>query len=276
MRSHVAPCLSLPLSRSIVRLWRISRAGTVTRRAAVRRAATTRAPPSPPAAAWRPGATPALGPHGRPCSRASGARRLARGSAATPGRRPEGRPPRQPRVEPPCGTRPRGGEAGDGGRRGLEPVQAEVSWTVLAEHRQRGRNSVGRPRLRAALGAVARVLGRAVRVEVPEALGADRGRARQTKRRRCGRQRGGIAAQRRVLTQSHTGADALQRPLRSRFRARLTAGVRLPLSKLCVEGNLSRVASLAYDAPRTDIGLDLMNGYWIRSHGIASVLGFTG
>jgi hypothetical protein len=36
----------------------------------------------------------------------------------------------------------------------------------------------------------------------------------------------------RVFTQSGTGADALQRPLRSRFQARLTASVRLPGSGL--------------------------------------------
>jgi hypothetical protein len=34
----------------------------------------------------------------------------------------------------------------------------------------------------------------------------------------------------------------------------------------CVEGGLSRADSLSYDGPRTDIGLRLMNRYWLTSH----------
>src|SRR5262245_61993556 len=42
--------------------------------------------------------------------------------------------------------------------------------------------------------------------------------------------------------------------------------VRLPLRKSCVGGGLSKTDSSSYDGSRTDIGLGLMNGYWIRSH----------
>src|SRR5262249_19403233 len=60
---------------------------------------------------------------------------------------------------------------------------------------------------------------------------------------------------------------------RSRFQQQVSAGVRRPLSQSCVEGGLSSTDSLPYDGLRTDIGLGLMNGYWIRSHRVENVLG---
>jgi hypothetical protein len=71
--------------------------------------------------------------------------------------RPEVMKQRKQRVEHPCGTMKRCWDAGSFFMRGLEKVRAELSLTVLAYHLRRVRNIVGRPRLRAALGSVARV-----------------------------------------------------------------------------------------------------------------------
>ena len=43
----------------------------------------------------------------------------------------------------------------------------------------------------------------------------------------------GMAPDGRDRAEQGSGADALQRPLRSRFRARLTAGVRCPRKRIC-------------------------------------------
>jgi hypothetical protein len=61
--------------------------------------------------------------------------------------RPAIRAQRKERVEPPFGTRKRGWDQGDGLRRGLAKVRAEVSVTVLADQLRRVLNLVDRPRL---------------------------------------------------------------------------------------------------------------------------------
>jgi hypothetical protein len=107
--------------------------------------------------------------------------------------RPEVMTRRKQLVEHPGGTMKRWWDAGYFFMRGLEMVQAEFRLTVLAYNRRRGLNIVGRPRLMAALGAVAHVLGKAALAEVQEALWFARGLERYTKLSLCGSQRGWTA-----------------------------------------------------------------------------------
>jgi len=135
------------------------------------------------------------------CTRSNAGRRMTRWVAAhllaemeqRVRSRPEVMKRRKQRVEHPFGTRKRWWDASYFFMRGLEKVQAELSLTVLAYNLRRVRNIVGMPRLMAALGSVACVVGRAALVEVQEALWADRWRARHTKLSLCGRQRGWTA-----------------------------------------------------------------------------------
>jgi Transposase DDE domain len=99
--------------------------------------------------------------------------------------RPEVMKRRKQLVEHPFGTMKRWWDAGYFLMRGLEKVQAEFSLMVLAYNLRRVLNLVGMPRLMAALGSVARVLGRAALAEVQDALWSDRWRARNAKLSLC-------------------------------------------------------------------------------------------
>jgi hypothetical protein len=107
--------------------------------------------------------------------------------------RPEGMKRRKQLVEHPFGTMKRWWDAGYFLMRGLEKVRAEFSLIVLAYNLRRVLNIVGMPRLMAALGSVARVLGKAALAEVQEALWSDRWRERNAKLSFCRSQRGWTA-----------------------------------------------------------------------------------
>ena len=80
---------------------------------------------------------------------------------------------------------------------------------------------------------------------------------------------------RRDIGLGSQGCDGIRshivRHLSDPFGDRL--GVRLPLSKSYIKGSLLRADGLSYDGSRTDIGLCLMNGYWLMSHRVQSVFG---
>jgi hypothetical protein len=98
----------------------------------------------------------------QPCRRNTGGRRLTRWGeeqwldelAPRGRRRPEGRPRRQARVEPPCGTMKRGGAHGYLLRRGREQGRTACRWTGLADNLRRVLHRRERPRRLATRGGV--------------------------------------------------------------------------------------------------------------------------